>query len=93
MSFDYINCWACVAGFDYFVQLNTPAVISLDGQRATAQSTIRECGKYKGRNEALEVLGSYIDELVLTADGWRFALRSFHSYGLHTFALTSVGKV
>jgi uncharacterized protein (TIGR02246 family) len=76
-----------VAQMDYFVQMNTPAVIEADGDRATARSTIRECGKFKGRDEAMEVLGSYSDELVRTPQGWKFARRTFKSDGIHRFAL------
>lgn len=80
-----------MAGFvgqmDYFLQLNTPAVIEVDGDQATAACVIRECGKFKGRDEALEVLGFYRDELVRTADGWKFARRTWKAAGLHRFPL------
>ena len=72
---------------DYFVQMNSAAVIEVDGNRAHARSVIRECGKFKGRDEALEVLGHYEDELVRGAEGWKFARRTFSSFGLHRFAL------
>ena len=78
-----------LTAFDYFVQLNTPAVITMAGDRATARSTIRECGKFKGRDEALEVLGRYDDELVRGPEGWRFARRTFQSFGLHRLPLLS----
>jgi ketosteroid isomerase-like protein len=72
---------------EYFVQLNSPAIIRVTGDRATAQSVIRECGKYKDKQVALEVLGLYDDELVRTADGWRFACRKFTVKGMHDFAI------
>ena len=78
---------AFVAQMDYFIQLNTPAIIDLDGDSATARSVIRECGKFKGKQEALEVLGFYTDDLVRTADGWKFARRTFKGAGMHRFAL------
>jgi ketosteroid isomerase-like protein len=82
---------AAMAGFlaqiDYFVQSNAPAVIEVDGDRATARSTIRECGKFAGRDEALEVLGWYEDELVRGPAGWQFARRRFNTLGMHRFAL------
>jgi hypothetical protein len=77
-----------VAQMDYFVQVNAPAMISVDGDRATARSVIRECGKFRGRDEALEVLGVYEDELVRTGQGWKFARRVFRSMGLHSFPLS-----
>lgn len=76
-----------LTAFEYFVQVNTPAVIELSGDRATARSTIREMGKFKGRDEALEVLGRYDDEIVRADDGWKFARRTFHAYGLHRMPL------
>lgn len=72
---------------DYIVQAHCPAIVTVDGENATARSVIRECGKYKGRDEGLEVLGIYVDTLVRTADGWKFTDRSFDLQGIHTFAL------
>jgi hypothetical protein len=73
---------------DYIVQLNSPALIKLDGDKATARSVIRECGKFAGRDEALEVLGFYADELVRTVDGWKFKRRRFELRGMHSFPLS-----
>lgn len=82
---------AAMAGFvehmAYFVQINSPAIITVDGDKASARSVIRECGKYADRDEALEVLGTYDDELVRTEEGWKFARRTFRSVGVHSFAL------
>ena len=78
-----------IAQMDYFVQLNTPAIITVDGDKATARSVIRECGKFKGKDEALEVLGFYSDDLIRTAAGWRFARRTWQAAGMHRFALLS----
>jgi uncharacterized protein (TIGR02246 family) len=82
---------AAMAGFltqmAYFTQAASAPVIMVDGDRATARTTIRECGKFADRDEALEVLGYYADELVRTAAGWQFARRQFNSFGLHRFAL------
>jgi ketosteroid isomerase-like protein len=71
----------------YFVQLNAPALITVTGDRAHARSVIRECGKFADRDEALEILGFYDDELVRTAEGWRFTRRVFNALGQHRFAL------
>ncbi len=82
---------SAMAGFltlmDYFVQIASAPVIEIDGDRATARTTIRECGKFAGRDEALEVLGRYDDELTRSATGWLFARRRFNLYGMHRFAL------
>ena len=76
-----------VAQMAYFVQINSPAIITISGERATACSVIRECGKFADRDEALEILGRYNDDLVRTADGWKFTRRVFDSIGQHRFAL------
>ena len=78
---------AFVGQMAYFVQINSPAIITVSGDKATARSGIRECGKFADRDEALEVLGRYDDELVRTPDGWKFTRRTFHAAGKHTFAL------
>lgn len=70
---------------EYMVQMNSPAIIEVDGDTATAKSIIREAGKYAGRNTNLEVLGLYEDQLKRTADGWRFAKRSFTVRGMHDY--------
>jgi uncharacterized protein (TIGR02246 family) len=74
---------------DYVLQINSPALIEVSGDRATARSGIRECGKAKGRMEGFEFLGLYEDELVRTPEGWRFAKRTFRGLGTHYFPLTS----
>jgi SnoaL-like domain len=76
-----------VAQMDYFIQINSPATIQVSGDEATARSVIRECGKFTGRDEALEVMGTYEDELVRTPAGWKFARRTFNGLGAHRFAL------
>jgi ketosteroid isomerase-like protein len=76
-----------VAQMAYWVQVNAPALITVNGDRANARSTIRECGKFADRDEALEVLGYYEDELKRTEQGWKFTRRVFHALGQHRFAL------
>ena len=73
---------------DYIVQVNSPAAIEVDGDTARAHSVIRECGKFAGRDEALEVLGLYADRLARTAAGWKFAERVFEIRGMHSFPLS-----
>lgn len=67
--------------FEWFVQVNAPAVIEVEGDRARARSVIRENGKFAGRDEAVMVGGIYADDLVRMAEGWRFARREFHGAG------------
>lgn len=78
---------AFVAQLAYFVQINSPGIITVEGDKATARSVIRECGKYADRDEALEVLGFYNDELVRTPEGWKFSRRTFKAAGMHAFPL------
>lgn len=76
-----------VAAMAYWVQLNSPAVITLEGDRARARSVIRETGKLLDRDEGMEVIGFYNDDLVRTSNGWKFARRVFTSAGMHRFSL------
>ena len=72
---------------DYIVQVNTPAVITVDGDTATAECVIREGGKFSGRDEGLEILGLYRDRLARTAAGWKFVERIFELRGMHSYPL------
>lgn len=83
---------AFVGQMAYYVQVASPAVIEVEGDRARARSAIRECGKYANRDEALEVLGFYNDVLVRTPEGWRFESRTFHGVGQHTFSLQAPAR-
>lgn len=76
-----------LSGMDYFTQLASASVIAIDGDRATVRTTIREAGKFAGRDEGLEILGYYADDLIRTSAGWQFARRKFNSFGMHRFAL------
>ena len=78
---------AFVGSMSYFVQLNSPATISVQGDRASARSVIRECGKFADRDEAMEVLGFYEDEIIRIDGKWKFARRRFIAAGIHRFAL------
>jgi len=67
-----------IAALDLLVQMNAPAVVILDGDKATARSYIRETGRPKGTtNEWVEIVGYYDDRLIRTPQGWRFAHRTF----------------
>jgi hypothetical protein len=78
-----------MATMDYVVQMNAPALIEIEGMNATAHAAIRECGKSKGKNEGFEFFGFYADELVRTAEGWKFVRRAFQGLGTSRFPLTS----
>src|SRR5262249_30128680 len=62
---------------EYLVQINAPAIIDLDGDRASARSLIRECAKLREGGVLMDVVGQFNDVLERTADGWKFAHRTF----------------
>jgi ketosteroid isomerase-like protein len=70
-----------VSAAEFLVQLNAPAVITINGDTATAESVIREAGKVKTTGEWFDVLGTYNDSLVRTPQGWRFTHRLFKMIG------------
>ena len=72
---------AMLTSIDYLVQINAPAIIAVDGDNATARSLVRECAKYHGAAGLIDVVGQFNDELARTADGWRFARRTFTIMG------------
>jgi hypothetical protein len=84
---------ALAGGMEYLVQTNTPAIIDVNGNTATARSTIREAGKVKDREHWVEILGKYEDRLVKTPKGWRFAHRAFTLYGLGHLATIPNAKL
>lgn len=77
---------------EYVQQLNSPAVIAVSGDTATTECSIRECGKYHGRNVGFEFLGMYVDKLRRTDEGWKFTERVFKVVGTHDFQITPTQK-
>lgn len=67
------------------VQINAPAVISVEDDRATARSSIREVGRLRDRDVAFDCVGTYFDDLVRTPQGWRFTRRRFVTLGINSF--------
>ena len=68
---------------EYVAQINAPAVIRIDGDTATARSSIRESAKLAGRDEGVEAFGVYRDTLVRSVAGWRFTRRAFDLRWMH----------
>jgi ketosteroid isomerase-like protein len=77
---------ALMAPIEYLVQINAPAIIVVDGDSASARSLIRESAKFRARPSLMDVVGRYDDQLRRTADGWRFAHRTFTILGTHVSA-------
>jgi ketosteroid isomerase-like protein len=71
------------AALEYVAQINAPAVITVDGVAASARSSIRESGKFAGRDEGVEAFGVYHDTLVKDASGWKFSRRVFDLKWMH----------
>ena len=59
------------------VQINTPAVIVIDGDRATARSVIHEYGNVADNGTHVESSGTYDDVLKKVNGKWKFESRSF----------------
>ena len=79
---------ALMEPIEYLVQINAPAIITLDGDSASARSLIRECAKFHGQPGVIDVVGQFKDELRRTPGGWRFAHRTFTIFGTHMSAET-----
>ncbi|MGE3691001.1 MAG: nuclear transport factor 2 family protein [Novosphingobium sp.] len=75
------------ATMDYVVQLNSPALIDVSGDTATARSNIHEGGKVAGEDQGFLFLGYYDDELVRTDAGWKFIRRRFVGTGSSIYTL------
>ena len=60
-----------------FVQMNSPAVIEVKGDRASARSTIHELGDVPADGTRFEIYGRYEDELVRRKGVWLFHHRRF----------------
>ena len=71
---------------EYLVQINAPAIITVDGDAASARSLIRECAKFRGQPGLIDVVGQFKDQLRRTPEGWRFAHRTFTNLGSHMSA-------
>jgi ketosteroid isomerase-like protein len=74
---------ALVEAIEYLVQINAPAIIEVDGDRATARSLVRECAQFRDGGVYMDVVGQFVDELARTPHGWRFAHRTFTIIGTH----------
>ena len=82
---------AFTATTSYLVQMNAPGVIMVEGDRATARSTIREVGRYGDRDELFDCVGTYHDAFTRTGDGWRFTHRRFETHGISSWPVLPGG--
>jgi ketosteroid isomerase-like protein len=64
---------------EMLVQTLSPVVIHVEGpERATARSTLNEVLRFKDSGTAMQIVGTYSDQLVKQDGRWRFARRTFH---------------
>ena len=77
---------ALMEPIEYLVQINAPAIITVDGDSASARSLIREAAKFRGQPGIIDVVGQFNDTLTRTADGWKFAHRNLTILGSHMSA-------
>ncbi len=63
--------------WDFFVQTPHAPVITLDGERATCSWTMTEHANNAERGQGYLNYGMYDDVCVRTAEGWKFASRSY----------------
>jgi len=75
---------------EFVLQGNSPPIIDIDGDIATARTSIRETGKVAGEDAGFIYIGIYADKLVRTPDGWKFAERVCEVLGGYTFPINPV---
>jgi len=61
----------------FLVQINAPALIEINGERATARSTMYELGSNLERTQRFEEPGLYEDVLERIHGKWKFVSRRF----------------
>lgn len=66
-----------IGSFDRLVQLLHSGHVDLDGDRAVATWYLTELTASTSAEKAFHFVGVYADQVVRTAEGWRFAQRSF----------------
>ena len=71
---------AVFAPVRFLIQNCGASVIAVDGDRARVSSSVSEMLQGKGSDQLSCCFGNYDDELVRTADGWRFAKRRFNPF-------------
>jgi len=62
-------------------------IVTIDGDSATATTSVHELGQRAGSEGGLDSYGLYHDQLVRTGEGWRFAGRRFQPFYLDTGAM------
>jgi ketosteroid isomerase-like protein len=63
------------SSFDFIFQGSYVGIVRVDGDRAWARFPVVEWNRRTSDGKSMHFLGFYDDELVRTAEGWRFAVR------------------
>lgn len=84
-----------ITDYPFFLQLTHSIVIDLDGDAASARTTVREVAKPADPASGLNAFGIYHDALTRSPAGWRFAARRFQPLYLDIAPLpgTVVGEL
>lgn len=78
------------SAMEFVLQGNSPSVIDIDGDTATARTSIRETGKVAGQDMGFEYIGIYVDKLVRTPGGWKFTERVCEVIGGFTYPINKL---
>jgi hypothetical protein len=66
-----------IAENDFVLQMPHASMIWLEGERARAHTTVQELVRAPQGKGGIQLLGTYVDEIVRDAGTWRFASRVF----------------
>jgi uncharacterized protein (TIGR02246 family) len=69
-----------LAPLAFLVQACSAGVVDVQGDSARASWSVTEWFRFSGKDELGSCFGMYEDQLVRTAEGWRFARRRFHAF-------------
>jgi hypothetical protein len=76
-------------GWDFFVQLPSAPVVTVDGDRATSTWTVCEHANNAAGQLGYHNYARYDDQLTRTPDGWRYLCRHYRYYHLDQTPLAS----
>ena len=71
----------------FLVQIHSPAIIQVDGDRATSRLTVLEVGELPNYGMRFEQYGTYDDILRKSEGQWRFAERRFTTLNFKKYPL------
>ena len=66
-----------VCKWEFFAQFASSILIEISGNHAKARSTCEEFGINSRSGETYHNIALYLDDLILTSEGWRFQKREY----------------